>query len=107
MVGPKLSLSVEWSLSLSLSQNFACHNEFRVCVRKPPSRPRAGAYFMVGFGRRSTTNLTPGRLPLANSMPVAFRALSGWTVLCSHRSHKLWICAGPAPLASRSCVAWG
>jgi hypothetical protein len=34
VVGPKLSLSVE----LSLSQNFACYSKFRVCVRKPRSR---------------------------------------------------------------------
>ena len=33
MVGPKLSLSVVGT-KLSLSQNFACHSKFRVCVSK-------------------------------------------------------------------------
>ena len=38
VVGPKLSLNVVGA-KLSLSQNFARHSKFRVCVRKPRSRP--------------------------------------------------------------------
>jgi hypothetical protein len=38
VVGPKLSLNVVGA-ELSLSQNFARHSKFRVCVRKPSRLP--------------------------------------------------------------------
>ena len=42
VVGPKLSLSVVGA-NLSLSQNFARHTRFRVCVTKP-----RGAFPLAG-----------------------------------------------------------
>ena len=40
VVGPKLSLNVV-AAKLSLSQNFARHRKFRVCVRKPDAEAQA------------------------------------------------------------------